>query len=205
LKRLCEDHGALLIFDEVITGFRVALGGAQERLGVLPDLTTLGKVIGGGLPVGAYGGSEELLSKVAPVGAVYQAGTLSGNPLAMAAGAATLSHLRDHPEVYLNLEKLGVLLDDGFNRIIRDGNYPLCWNRFGSIGTLFFTAGPVTDWNGAAKVDRGYFSDYFRSMLDKGIYLAPSPFEAMFLSAAHTEADIARTLTAARDSLAEVF
>ena len=205
LKRLCEDHGALLIFDEVITGFRVAMGGAQERLGVFPDLTTLGKVIGGGLPVGAYGGSEEIMTKVAPVGAVYQAGTLSGNPLAMAAGAATLSYLRDHPEVYEDLEKVGLLLDDGFDRIIRDGHYPLCWNRFGSVGTLFFTAGPVTDWSSAAKVDRGKFSDYFRSMLNKGIYVAPSPFEAMFLSAAHTEADIARTLTAASDSLAEVF
>jgi glutamate-1-semialdehyde 2,1-aminomutase len=205
LRRLCDDHGALLIFDEVITGFRVALGGAQERLGVLPDLTTLGKVIGGGLPVGAYGGSEELMSKVAPVGAVYQAGTLSGNPLAMAAGAAALSYLRDHPEVYSSLEKLGGLLDDGFDRIISDGNYPLCWNRFGSIGTLFFDSGPVTDWNSAARGDRGKFSDYFRTMLNKGVYLAPSPFEAMFLSAAHTEADIARFLTAARESLAEVL
>lgn len=205
LKELCDDYGALLVFDEVITGFRVAPGGAQERLGVLPDLTTLGKVIGGGLPVGAYGGSAELMSKVAPVGAVYQAGTLSGNPLAMAAGAAMLSYLKDHPEVYESLEKLGLLLDDGFGRLIRDGGYPLCWNRFGSIGTLFFTAGPVTDWNGAAKADRGKFSEYFRSMLNRGIYLAPSSFEAMFLSAAHTEADIDRTVTAARKSLAEVF
>jgi glutamate-1-semialdehyde 2,1-aminomutase len=205
LKRLCEDNGALLVFDEVITGFRVALGGAQERLGVLPDLTTLGKVIGGGLPVGAYGGSEDLMSKVAPVGAVYQAGTLSGNPLAMAAGAAMLSYLRDHAEVYDHLEKLGVLLDDGFGEILRDGGYPLCWNRFGSIGTLFFTEGPVTRWKDAALVDRGKFSDYFLEMLNRGIYLAPSPFEAMFLSAAHTEMDIERTLVAARESLAKAF
>ena len=205
LKRLCEDHGALLVFDEVITGFRVALGGAQERLGVLPDLTTLGKVIGGGLPVGAYGGSEDLMSKVAPVGAVYQAGTLSGNPLAMAAGAATLSYLRDHSEVYEHLEKLGVRLDEGFGEMFRDGGYPLCWNRVGSIGTLFFTEGPVTGWTNAAKVDRGTFSDYFLHMLNKGIYLAPSPFEAMFLSAAHTEMDIEHTLAAARESLANVF
>jgi glutamate-1-semialdehyde 2,1-aminomutase len=205
LRSACEDHGALLIFDEVITGFRLAPGGAQERLGVLPDLTTLGKVIGGGLPVGAYGGSEVLMSKVAPVGAVYQAGTLSGNPLAMAAGAAALHYLREHPEIYDALEKLGALLDDGFAQIISDGYYPLCWNRFGSIGTLFFTEGPVTDWRSAAKVDRGKFSDYFMSMLNKGIYLAPSPFEAMFLSAAHTDADIERTLTAARASLKEVF
>ncbi len=205
LKRLCDNQGALLVFDEVITGFRVAPGGAQERLGVLPDLTTLGKVIGGGLPVGAYGGSEELMSKVAPVGAVYQAGTLSGNPLAMAAGAATLSHLKAHPEVYEDLENLGVQLDTGFGELIRDNGYPLCWNRFGSLGTLFFTAGPVTGWGSAAQVDRGKFSDYFMNMLARGIYLAPSPFEAMFLSTAHTEADIDRTLHAARDSLAEVF
>lgn len=205
LKQLCDNHGALLVFDEVITGFRVAPGGAQERLGVLPDLTTLGKVIGGGLPVGAYGGSEELMSKVAPVGAVYQAGTLSGNPLAMAAGAATLSHLKDHPEIYENLEKLGVQLDTGLSELIRDSGYPLCWNRFGSLGTLFFTEGPVTGWGSAAQVDRGKFSDYFMNMLARGIYLAPSPFEAMFLSTAHTEADIDRTLHAARDSLAEVF
>jgi glutamate-1-semialdehyde 2,1-aminomutase len=205
LKRLCEKHGALLIFDEVITGFRVALGGAQERLGVMPDLTTLGKVIGGGLPVGAYGGSEDLMNKVAPVGAVYQAGTLSGNPLAMAAGAATLGYLRDHSEVYEYLEKLGVLLDEGFGEMICERGYPLCWNRFGSIGTLFFAAGPVTGWASAAKLDRGKFSDYFLHMLNRGLYLAPSPFEAMFVSAAHTEMDIERTLTAARDSLAEVF
>ena len=205
LKQQCRDHGALLVFDEVITGFRVALGGAQERFGVLPDLTTLGKVIGGGLPVGAYGGSEDLMSKVAPVGAVYQAGTLSGNPLAMAAGAAMLSYLRDHAEVYEYLEKLGALLDEGFGEMIREGGYPLCWSRVGSIGTLFFTEGPVTGWTNAAKVDRGKFSDYFLHMLNRGIYLAPSPFEAMFLSAAHTEDDIERTLTAARESLAYVF
>jgi len=205
LKQICDANGALLVFDEVITGFRVAHGGAQERLGVLPDLTTLGKVIGGGLPVGAYGGSEQLMNKVAPVGAVYQAGTLSGNPLAMAAGTATLSHLRDHRETYEYLEKLGEMLDSGFGDLIRGNGYPLCWNRFGSIGTLFFTEGPVTSWGTAAKVDRGKFADYFMKMLARGIYLAPSPYEAMFLSAAHTEADIERTLHAARDSLAEVF
>jgi glutamate-1-semialdehyde 2,1-aminomutase len=205
LKQQCETHGALLIFDEVITGFRVAPGGAQDRLGVLPDLTTLGKVIGGGLPVGAYGGSEDLMCKVAPVGAVYQAGTLSGNPLAMAAGAATLSYLRNHSEVYAHLEQLGQMLDDGVGRIIAEGGFPLCWNRIGSVGTLFFTEGPVTGWASAAKVDRGKFSDYFRSMLNRGIYLAPSPFEAMFLSVAHTEADIEKTLTAAEASLVEAY
>lgn len=205
LKQLCRSNGSLLVFDEVITGFRIAPGGAQERFGVQPDLTTLGKVIGGGLPVGAYGGSEELMSKVAPEGAVYQAGTLSGNPLAMAAGTATLAHLRDHPEVYADLEKLGEQLDAGVTEAIQDNGYPLCWNRVGSIGTLFFTEGPVTGWPGAAQVDRGKFSDYFMGMLARGIYLAPSPFEAMFLSAAHTEADIQRTLNAAEESLAEVF
>jgi glutamate-1-semialdehyde 2,1-aminomutase len=145
------------------------------------------------------------MSKVAPVGAVYQAGTLSGNPLAMAAGAATLSYLREHSEVYEYLEKLGVMLDRGIGDLIRENGYPLCWNRFGSIGTLFFTEGPVTSWSSAAKVDRGKFSDYFINMLARGIYLAPSPFEAMFLSTAHTEADIERTLHAVRDSLAEVY
>jgi len=205
LKELCEDNGALLVFDEVITGFRVALGGAQERLRVQPDLTTLGKVIGGGLPVGAYGGSEELMSKVAPVGAVYQAGTLSGNPVAMAAGVATLSYLRDNPDLYGQLEKLGSLLDTGFDEILRDNGYPICWNRFGSLGTLFFTKGPVTGWSSAAKGDRARFTEYFMSMLNRGIYLAPSPYEAMFLSLAHTEEDIERTLDAARESLKEAF
>jgi glutamate-1-semialdehyde 2,1-aminomutase len=205
LRRLCDDNGALLVFDEVITGFRLAPGGAQQRYGVLPDLTTLGKVIGGGLPVGAYGGGEELMSKVAPVGAVYQAGTLSGNPLAMAAGAATLTYLREHPEVFVHLERLGVVLDDGFNEMIRSEGYPLCWNRVGSIGTLFFAQGPVTGWRSAAKTDRRRFSDYFLNMLNRGIYLAPSPFEAMFLSVAHTEADVERTLAAARESLAATF
>jgi len=205
LKQATEKHGALLVFDEVITGFRVAPGGAQERLGILPDLTTLGKVIGGGLPVGAYGGSDHLMSKVAPEGAVYQAGTLSGNPLAMSAGAAVLSYLRDHAEVYVHLESLGQMLDDGFRSIITQGGYPLCWNRFGSIGTLFFVEGPATGWADVANVDRGRFSDYFREMLNRGIYLAPSPFEAMFLSAAHTEANIEETLKAAEASLAEVY
>ncbi len=205
LKQQCRSNAALLVFDEVISGFRVAAGGAQERLGVLPDLTTLGKVIGGGLPVGAYGGSKELMGKVAPVGAVYQAGTLSGNPVAMAAGAATLRYLRDFPGTYDRVERLGVLLDEGLNDLIGEFDYPLCWNRCGSIGTLFFTTGPVYDWHTASRSDRGLFSKYFLEMLNRGIYLAPSPFEAMFLSLAHTEEDISRTLTAARESLAEVF
>ena len=205
LRELCTRTGALLIFDEVMTGFRVAPGGAQQLFGVTPDLTTMGKVLGGGLPVGAYGGSEYLMRHMAPDGPVYQAGTLSGNPLATAAGIATLTHLREHPEVYEHIERLGEMMDRGWNALARDEGYPLTWNRVGSMGSVFFTTQPVVDWNSAAAANRDAFTQYFWGMLERGIYLAPSPFEVLFLSAAHTEADIDRTLDAARDVLAEVF
>jgi glutamate-1-semialdehyde 2,1-aminomutase len=205
LRGLCDEHGALLIFDEVMTGFRLAPGGAQAVYGVVPDLTTLGKVIGGGLPVGAFGGRESLMRRVAPDGPVYQAGTLSGNPLAMAAGLATLSHLRRNPSIYERLEGLGARLEAGFTRLLEGRRYALSWNRAGSMATLFFSPGPVTGWASASAADRDRFARYFHGMLERGIYLPPSPFEALFISAAHTEADIDRTLEAASQVLDAVL
>ncbi len=205
LREVCDRHGALLVFDEVMTGFRVARGGAQALYGVTPDLTTLGKVLGGGLPVGAYGGREDLMRRVAPDGPVYQAGTLSGNPLATSAGVAALGYLRDHPEVYGHLELLGRRFDEGWSELIAEGGYPITWNRVASMGSLFFCEGPVTDWTSASRADRGAFTRYFRAMLERGIYLAPSPFEALFLSAAHAEVDVYATLSAARAALREAF
>jgi glutamate-1-semialdehyde 2,1-aminomutase len=205
LRGLCDEHGALLIFDEVMTGFRLAPGGAQELYGVVPDLTTLGKVIGGGLPVGAFGGRESLMRRVAPEGPVYQAGTLSGNPLAMAAGLATVGHLWENPDVYTTLERLGARLEAGYRRILDGRQGSLSWNRVGSMATLFFSAGPVTGWESAGGADRDRFARYFHGMLERGIYLPPSPFEAAFISAAHTDADIDRTVDAAEEVLAEVL
>jgi glutamate-1-semialdehyde 2,1-aminomutase len=205
LRGLCDEHGALLIFDEVMTGFRLAPGGAQEVYGVVPDLTTMGKIIGGGLPVGAFGGRDSLMRQVAPEGPVYQAGTLSGNPLAMAAGLATLRHLRGNPGVYDQVERLGARLEAGFKELIRDRLDILSWNRVGSMATLFFSRGPVTGWESAAPADRDRFARFFHGMLARGIYLPPSPFEAAFISAAHTESDIDRTIEAAAEVLNEVF
>ncbi|MGW8266857.1 MAG: glutamate-1-semialdehyde 2,1-aminomutase [Longimicrobiales bacterium] len=205
LREICTKEGAVLIFDEVMTGFRVAAGGAQERFGVMPDLTTMGKVIGGGLPVGAYGGREDLMRQIAPDGPVYQAGTLSGNPLATAAGKASLAFLRDNPQVYQDLEERGRQLEEGVTKLILEKGYPLSWTRVGSMASLFFTPGPVTDWHSAAKSDKEAFRGYFWGMLDRGFYLAPSPFEALFLSAAHTETDITATLDASAEVLASVF
>jgi glutamate-1-semialdehyde 2,1-aminomutase len=205
LRSLCDEFGALLIFDEVMTGFRVALGGAQERFGVMPDLTTLGKVIGGGLPVGAYGGREDLMRQVAPDGPVYQAGTLSGNPLATAAGTAALSYLRDNPGVFDTLEERGVQLEKGIQKVMDEKGYPLYWTRVGSMASLFFSPDPVTDWHTAAKSDREAFKRFFWGMLGRGFYLAPSPFEALFLSTAHTEEDIEQTVENASQVLDEVF
>jgi glutamate-1-semialdehyde 2,1-aminomutase len=191
LRQITERFGALLIFDEVMTGFRVAYGGAQQRYGIRPDLTTLGKVIGGGLPVGAYGGRKDIMRKIAPAGPVYQAGTLSGNPLAVAAGLAMLRHLEAHPEVYEQLEARAA-------RLCAAAPAGMTVNRVGSMFTFFFTEGPVTDWESAKQCDTARFGRFFRGMLDQGIYLAPSQFEAAFLSAAHTEDDIDRTIAAAR-------
>lgn len=201
LRELTSTHGALLIFDEVMTGFRVAEGGAQARYGVTPDLTTLGKVIGGGLPVGAYGGREDLMRMMAPDGPVYQAGTLSGNPLVVAAGLATLRYLREETGVYDHLERLGRMFDEGFAEIGRRAGVPLHWNRAGGMGSLFFSADPVVDWGTAAASDRERFTRFFHAMLDRGIHLPPSPFEAWFWSYAHTEEDVTRTLEAAGEIL----
>ena len=201
LRRLCDEHSALLVFDEVMTGFRVAPGGAQERFDVRPDLTTLGKIVGGGLPVGAYGGPAEFMAHVAPDGPVYQAGTLSGNPLATAAGLATLRAIRDDVGLYARVESTTERLGSGLVDRAKAAGVPVRWNQVGSMGSLFFTADPVKDWAGAAAADRKRFARFFHGMLDRGVYLAPSPFEAWFVSAAHSDADIDRTLAAA----AEVF
>ena len=205
LRALCTRKGIVLIFDEVMTGFRVARGGAQDLYGITPDLTTLGKIIGGGLPVGAYGGRKEIMQMVAPAGPMYQAGTLSGNPLAMAAGFETLSIIREDREFYRNLEVRSARLAAGIQKVIDDGSYPLIQNRVGSMFTTFFTTGPVTDYATAAVADRKKFASFFRAMLEKGIALAPSQFEAGFMSIAHTNDDIDRTVAAAKESLGLVF
>jgi glutamate-1-semialdehyde 2,1-aminomutase len=202
LRTITERENTVLIFDEVMTGFRVAYGGAQELYGIKPDLTTFGKIIGGGLPVGAYGGPSEIMDLVAPLGPMYQAGTLSGNPLAMAAGIAQLKHLRDKKaEIYPRIETLSAKLVEGVAAAAKDAGIPLTHNRVGSMFTWFFTTEPVTDWDSASKCDTAAFGRFFRGMLDAGIYLPPSQFEAAFLSAAHTEEDIEKTIAAAKGSL----
>jgi glutamate-1-semialdehyde 2,1-aminomutase len=192
LRELTARHGALLIFDEVMTGFRVALGGAQKRFEILPDLTTLGKIIGGGLPMAAYGGRADVMKKVAPIGPIYQAGTLSGNPLAVAAGLAMLRYLDAHPEVYEILEARGAQL----TAWVPPG---VTVNRVGSMFTFFFTPDPVTDWDSAARSDKEQFAKLFHFLLDRGVYLAPSQFEAGFISAAHSEEDIQNTVDAMKE------
>jgi glutamate-1-semialdehyde 2,1-aminomutase len=195
LRQIATRYGALLIFDEVMTGFRVAFGGAQQRFAIRPDMTTLGKVIGGGLPVGAYGGRSDIMNKVAPVGPVYQAGTLSGNPLAVAAGLAMLRELKAHPEIYDQLETRAAAL-------CAAAPAGITVNRVGSMFTFFFTDRPVTDYESAKLSDTARFGRFFRGMLDRGIYLAPSQFEAAFVSAAHSAEDIQQTVGAAREVFA---
>src|SRR6202163_3752370 len=204
LRAITAHDGALLIFDEVMTGFRLAFGGAQELYGIRPDLTTMGKIIGGGLPVGAYGGASDIMDLVAPLGPVYQAGTLSGNPLAMAAGYATLRYLRDHKDVYSKMEKLTAEVVAGVAAAAQGAGVTMFQNRVGSMFTWFFTEGPVTDWTPAAKSDTEAFGRFFRAMLESGIYLPPSQFEAAFLSAAHTEEDVQRTIDLAKQAFASV-
>ena len=199
VRRITRDHGCLLIFDEVITGFRVAYGGAQSRYGVQPDLTTLGKVIGGGLPVGAYGGRAELMDRVAPAGDVYQAGTLSGNPLAMAAGLATLEALR-RLDPYPRLEALGQKLERGIAAAAEKEGVPVRVQRVGSMLTVFFTGHEVVDFASAGRSDTQAYARFFHGMLSRKIYLPPAQFEALFLSAAHTEQDVDLTLLAAREA-----
>ena len=199
LRQITERHGALLIFDEVMTGFRLARGGAQELYGVRPDLTTLGKIIGGGLPVGAYGGRRDIMSQIAPAGPVYQAGTLSGNPLAMTAGLAVLRRLRDR-SLYEGLERAGRRLCEGLSGAAREAGVETVTNRVGSMFTTFFTGAPVTDWTSAARADRDRYGKFFHLMLEAGVYLAPSQFEAAFLGAAHTDELLDRTVDAARQA-----
>ncbi|PYM91864.1 MAG: glutamate-1-semialdehyde-2,1-aminomutase [Candidatus Rokuibacteriota bacterium] len=201
LRELTRAHDAVLIFDEVITGFRIGYGGAQALYGVQPDLTCLGKIIGGGLPVGAYGGSRRLMNHVAPLGAVYQAGTLSGNPLAVAAGLATLARLREG-DVYRRLEALGSELERGLRSAAAAAGVPLTVNRVGSMLTAFFCDGAVTDYASAKRADTKRYARYFHAMLERGVFLAPSQFEAAFVSLAHTDADIALAARAASEAFA---
>ncbi|MFY9662508.1 MAG: glutamate-1-semialdehyde 2,1-aminomutase [Terriglobales bacterium] len=202
LRAITKRDQSLLVFDEVMTGFRLAYGGAQELYGIQPDLTTMGKIIGGGLPVGAYGGPSEIMDLIAPLGPVYQAGTLSGNPLAMAAGYATLSYLRDHKDVYAKLDKLAGEVVAGVAAAAKDAGVTMCHNRVGSMFTWFFAKGPVTDWTSAEKCDTKAFGNFFRAMLENGIYLPPSQFEAAFLGAAHSEKDVQQTIAAAKQAFA---
>jgi glutamate-1-semialdehyde 2,1-aminomutase len=201
LRELSTRHGALLIFDEVITGFRVCYGGAQTAFGITPDLTTLGKIIGGGLPVGAYGGRRDLMDRVAPLGPVYQAGTLSGNPLAMRAGVATLDLLAA-PGVYESLDARSRRLEEGIQAALKQTVVPGVAARVGSLLTVFFSPGPVRNYSDAKKSDTRRFAAFFRAMLERGVFLAPSQFEALFVSAAHSDQDIDRTVAACRESLA---
>ncbi|WP_448533723.1 glutamate-1-semialdehyde 2,1-aminomutase [Parathermosynechococcus lividus] len=203
LRELTTQYGALLVFDEVMTGFRIAYGGAQEKFGIIPDLTTLGKVIGGGLPVGAYGGRADIMKMVAPAGPVYQAGTLSGNPLAMTAGIKTLE-LLSRPGTYAQLDHLTGKLISGLLEAAQEFGHAVCGGHISGMFGLFFTAGPVTNYEQAKTADLQKFAAFHRGMLEQGIYLAPSQFEAGFTSLAHTEADIERTIAAARTVLSQL-
>ena len=204
LRDITTKHGALLVFDEVITGFRVGLGGAQQYYGVKPDLTTLGKVIGAGLPVGAYGGREDIMAKVAPLGPVYQAGTLSGNPLAVAGGLAMLRTLRGTPGLYESLDAKGARLQEGITAAAKKTGVPVTINRIGSMFTMFFNPNPVTDFDGASASDTERFARFFRGLLQRGVYLPCSQFEATFASTAHTEAQLDEAIAAAQDVLHEM-
>ena len=206
-RRLTHEHGALLVFDEVMTGFRLALGGAQELLGVTPDLTVLGKIVGGGLPLAAYGGRADLMDHVLPAGKVFQAGTLAGNPLAVAAGTATLEELAERPP-YALLERHGAALEAGFRAAAESAGLPVWTARVGSMLTMFFQGAdgpvPVTGWRTASQSDKARYAAFFWGMIDRGIYLPCSQYEALFISAAHTDADIAATVAAAHDAVAGI-
>lgn len=203
LRKLTQEHGALLVFDEVMTGFRIAYGGAQEKFGITPDLTTLGKIIGGGLPVGAYGGRRDIMAMVAPAGPMYQAGTLSGNPLAMTAGIKTLELLQK-PDTYEYLDRITKKLTDGLLQIAKETGHAACGGQISGMFGLFFTSGPVHNYEDAKQSDSAKFGRFHRGMLERGIYLAPSQFEAGFTSVAHTEDDIDQTLSAARDVMSSI-
>jgi len=197
---VCKVHGAVSVFDEVMTGCRVALGGMQARAKITPDMTCLGKIIGGGMPLAAYGGKRAIMEKIAPLGPVYQAGTLSGNPVAVSAGLATLDRLND--AVYTHLEALGARLEAGFVEATRAKNVDACVQRVGSMLTLFFTKGPVKSWTDAKACDTERFGRWHRGMLERGVYWPPSQFEAAFISSAHTDADIDATIAACEAALA---
>lgn len=205
LRSICDKEGIVLIFDEVMTGFRLSKGGFQERCGVIPDMTTMGKIIGGGMPVGAYGGKKEIMDCVSPQGPVYQAGTLSGNPIAMAAGIAMLTHLDSHPEVYHRLEDIGNTLTQGMRENMQKLGLNYTLNHVGSMFTLFFTDKPVNNFEDAKTSDTALFGRYFQAMLKRGIYLAPSQYEAMFLSTALTDEHIKTILQANYESLKEIL
>ncbi|MHA7128911.1 glutamate-1-semialdehyde 2,1-aminomutase [Algoriphagus namhaensis] len=204
LRDICTQEGIVLIFDEVMTGFRLAKGGAQELFGVTPDMTTLGKIIGGGMPVGAYGGKKEIMDFVSPAGPVYQAGTLSGNPIAMAAGFTMLTHLNEHPEVYAQLNQIGKTLASGIQKINTELGLDYTVNQLGSMYSLFFTAEEVFDFNSAKHSDTAQFGKYFQAMLHRGIYLAPSQFESLFLSTALSHELIEQILQAHKESIQEI-
>lgn len=205
LRELCTENGIVLIFDEVMTGFRVAAGGAQEVLGIKPDLTTFGKIIGGGLPVGAFGGKKEIMEKISPVGPVYQAGTLSGNPLAMSAGYAALSHIHANPQVYTELEEKSKFLEEGMRENLKKLEKDYYMTRIGSMSCMFFTDKKVTDFQTALNSDTALYGKYFHEMLKRGVYLAPAQFEAMFVSTAHSKEDLELTVKAHYESLQAIL
>jgi len=205
LRKICDEENIVLIFDEVMTGFRVAKGGAQEVLGIKPDLSTFGKIIGGGLPVGAFGGKKEIMEKIAPSGPIYQAGTLSGNPLAMAAGYAALNHIKNNPGIYTELERKSILLEEGFKNNLKmlGKNYAI--NRIGSMMCMFFVEEDVKDFKTAVKSNTDLYGKYFHEMLYKGIYLAPAQFEALFVATVHTDEELEKTIKAHYESLKAVL
>ena len=205
LRSICNEEKIVLIFDEVMTGFRVAPGGAQGLLGVSPDLSTFGKIIGGGLPVGAFGGKKEIMEKIAPSGPVYQAGTLSGNPLAMAAGFAALKHIRDNPVIYKQLEEKSAYLEKGFQENLKAVGKNYALNRVGSMMCMFFTEEPVDDFKTAIKSNTALYGKYFHEMLKRGIYLAPAQFEALFVSTSHSKEDLDKTIKVHRESLLAIL
>jgi glutamate-1-semialdehyde 2,1-aminomutase len=205
LRVICNEEKIVLIFDEVMTGFRVASGGAQEVLGVKPDLSTFGKIIGGGLPVGAFGGMKEIMEKIAPSGPVYQAGTLSGNPLAMAAGYAALKHIKDNPGIYKQLEEKSSYLEKGFKENLKAVGKNYAMNRVGSMLCMFFTEKSVDDFKSAVSSDTNLYGKYFHEMLKRGIYLAPAQFEALFVSTAHTKDDLDKTIKAHKEALKTIL
>lgn len=205
LRAICDEEKIVLIFDEVMTGFRVAAGGAQEVLGIKPDLSTFGKIIGAGLPVGAFGGKKEIMEKISPSGPVYQAGTLSGNPLAMAAGYAALKHIKENPNIYRELEDKSSYLEKGFKENLKDVGKNYAMNRVGSMMCIFFTEEIVDDFKSAVKSDTNLYGKYFHEMLKRGIYLAPAQFEALFVSTMHSKEDLDKTIMAHKESLGAIL